>query len=115
MQIRRIINRRLPHQVGKKYLRTAAGILSFVMLLVMLFSIAFIAIESDHDCSGEDCAICACIDECEKNIVRFRSINGAGIVIAASLNLLIITSVLIHFEVNNDRKNPVTDKIQLNI
>lgn len=115
MQIRPKVNRLLPDKAGRLFMRTAAGILSFVMLFVMLFSITFIAVESDHDCSGEDCAICACIDECEKTIVRFRNISVAGMITIAAVKLLVLLSAAVSFKTDNDRKTPISDKIQLNI
>ena len=33
-------------------------LLAAVLAVVMLFSAVYIAVEADHDCSGEDCAIC---------------------------------------------------------
>ena len=34
------------------------GLLAAVLAFVMLSSAVYIAVEADHDCSGEDCAIC---------------------------------------------------------
>ena len=38
--------------------RFMTGLLAVVLAFVMLSSVAYIAAESDHDCTGVDCAIC---------------------------------------------------------
>ena len=42
-----------------------AAVLAVLLALVMLFSAAYIALEADHDCCGEDCAVCALLRACE--------------------------------------------------
>ncbi len=42
-----------------------ASVLALLAAFIMLFSVLFIALEADHDCRGEDCAICAQIQVCE--------------------------------------------------
>ena len=44
--------------------RIAALILAFAMVFAMAFSVFFIAHNSEHNCSGEDCQICAQINLC---------------------------------------------------
>ncbi len=45
--------------------KTAAFILSALMLVTFLFSLGFVAAESDHDCTGKnDCQICEQIKIC---------------------------------------------------
>lgn len=34
------------------------------MVVVILFSGLVIALEAEHDCQGEECEICLCIEEC---------------------------------------------------
>ena len=41
------------------------------ILLVLLFSAAFIAAEADHDCAGENCPICAQIAVCQNILKTF--------------------------------------------
>ena len=41
-----------------KKFRFMTGLLAVVLAFVMLSSVAYIAAESDHDCTGVDCAIC---------------------------------------------------------
>lgn len=46
-----------------------AAVLALLLAFFMLFSILYIALEADHDCCGEDCAVCAAIRTCE-NLLR---------------------------------------------
>ncbi|MCR5468116.1 MAG: hypothetical protein K6F37_04070 [Lachnospiraceae bacterium] len=48
-----------------KKTRIISGIMVFVMLIFLLFASFFVAIEAHHDCVGEDCPICTCIEQCE--------------------------------------------------
>ena len=48
--------------------RIAAGIMGLMMFIAVLFSAFYIAAEADHDCCGEDCPICACIQQCENTL-----------------------------------------------
>ncbi len=48
--------------MGKKFFAAALVLLTAFLLL---FSAVFIALEADHDCCGEDCAVCAQIRLCE--------------------------------------------------
>ncbi len=40
------------------------AVLAAALALVLLFSVCFIALEADHDCHGDDCAVCAQICAC---------------------------------------------------
>ncbi len=51
-----------------KALRITAGIMGLMMLVFVLFFSFYIAAEADHDCSGDDCPICACIQQCGKTL-----------------------------------------------
>ena len=48
-----------------KKFRFMTGLLAVVLAFVMLSSVAFIAAEAGHDCTGADCAICHQIHVCE--------------------------------------------------
>ena len=49
-----------------KYIASALAVL---LAFVMLFSVVYIALEADHDCCGEDCAVCVQLRTCE-NLLR---------------------------------------------
>ena len=70
--------------------RIMAGIMSLLMLMIVLFSAFFIAAETHHDCCGEDCQICACIQQCEKTLCGI----GDGAVTQAAFIAPVILSLL---------------------
>ena len=44
--------------------RIIAGILTVMMLIAFLSSVIFVSAEVCHECEGEHCHICQCIDMC---------------------------------------------------
>ena len=48
-----------------KKFRFMVRLLAVVLAVVMLSSAVYLAVEADHDCSGDDCAICRQISICE--------------------------------------------------
>ena len=63
-----------------KKFRFMTGLLAVVLSFVMLSSVAYIAAEAGHDCTGADCAICHQINVCENLL---KSIGLAGSAAAA--------------------------------
>lgn len=49
--------------------RFTAVFLSVLLLVTVVLATFYIAEESDHHCSGDDCPICLCLHQCE-NIVQ---------------------------------------------
>ena len=66
-----------------KKFRFLTGLLAALLAVVMLSSAVYIAAEADHDCSGEDCAICHQISTCE-NLLRSLGFAGAAAAITAA-------------------------------
>ena len=52
--------------------RLITGLLAAVLAAVMLSSAVYIAVEANHNCSGEDCAICHQLQVCENLPVLLR-------------------------------------------
>ena len=50
--------------------RILAILLAVAVAFVMLFSLLFIAIESGHDCTGEECKICEQISTCVSTLKK---------------------------------------------
>lgn len=50
--------------------RITAMLVSAMMLAAILCSAVYIATETGHDCSGEDCPICACLQICDNILNR---------------------------------------------
>ena len=59
--------------------RVAAIIVALLFGIAVLFSVFFIAAEADHNCAGENCAVC-CHIAAYKNILQ--GFDAAGIVSA---------------------------------
>ena len=93
-------------------IRITAGIMAVMMLVVMFVSSFFIAAHADHDCTGEDCPICACIHQCE------NTIRGAGsdiTVMSAVIIPVLISLLLMSFGVPSFQwDTPVSVKVRLN-
>ena len=51
----------------------------FAVIFVVLISSFFVAAETNHDCTGEDCPVCACIHQAEQNLKNL----GTGLAVAA--------------------------------
>ena len=61
----------------EKRIRKIRTILSVLLLIFSIFSLAFISIESHHECSGEDCPVCYVICIAETNL---KLLSLAGLV-----------------------------------
>lgn len=102
-------------QHGKKTrgsLRTTAILMIFVVLMFLMLSVFFIAHEADHDCTGEDCPVCALIQMCEDSLRHL--VNGAP---AAAAAVLCISLILVMQFCMNDGiiiSTPVSRKTRLN-
>ena len=60
-----------------KKFRFMTGLLAIVLAFVMLSSVAYIAAEAGHDCTGADCAICHQIHVCE-NLLKSIGLAGSA-------------------------------------
>ena len=92
--------------------RIAAGIMGIMLLVIVLFSSFYLAAEADHDCTGEDCPICACIQKCENTL---RGIgDGTAIQSAAVIPVLFILLFSVLFVAEFSRETLVSRKVRLN-
>ena len=66
-----------------KKFRFMTRLLAAVLAVVMLSSAVYLAVEADHDCSGDDCAICRQISICE-NLLKSLGLAGAAAAISAA-------------------------------
>ncbi len=48
--------------------RTAAVILTVITAVAILFSLFVIVCENDHDCTGDNCPVCALIHFCRETL-----------------------------------------------
>ncbi len=92
--------------------RIAAGIMGLMMLIIVLFSAFFIAAEAYHDCTGEDCPICACIGQCE-NMLRGIG-DGTATQLSAFVSVLFILFFAALFVVEFSQETLISRKVRLN-
>ncbi len=92
--------------------RLTTSIMTLMMLIIVLFSVFFIAAEADHDCCGDDCPICACIHLCENTLEQIGSGAAAQAAVIIPVILFCI-SILLSFCVCR-QETPVSKKVRLN-
>ena len=68
-------------------------LLAAVLAVVMLSSAIYIAVEANHDCSGEDCASFHQIGVCE-NLLKSLGLAGAAAVITAAFTYTMCKAIL---------------------
>ncbi len=93
-------------------LRIAAGVMVLITLAAVLFSAFYIAAEADHDCSGEDCPVCACIRQCEQ---VFRGVGyGTAARSVAAASFIPVLTVAAFFAAAAAQDTLVSGKVRLN-
>lgn len=70
--------------------KTQAFLICTALIIVTLFSVLFIVKEAGHDCTGENCPVCACIRQAEQNLKQV----GTGRIEAAVYPPVMAQSVL---------------------
>ena len=68
-------------------------LLAAVLAVVMLSSAVYLAVEADHDCSGDDCAICRQISICE-NLLKSLGLAGAAAAVTAAFTYALCRAIL---------------------
>ena len=68
-------------------------LLAAVLAVVILSSAIYLAVEADHDCSSEDCAICRQISICE-NLLKSLGLAGAAAAITAAFTYTMCRAIL---------------------
>ena len=74
-------------------------LLAAVLAVVMLSSAIYLAVEANHDCSGDDCAICRQISICE-NLLKSLGLAGAAAAISAAFTYTVCRAILPRAEMN---------------
>ena len=68
-------------------------LLAAVLAVVMLSSAVYLAVEANHDCSGDDCAICRKISICE-NLLKTLGLAGTAAAITAVFTYTVCRAIL---------------------
>lgn len=91
--------------------RIIAGIAAFALLFFVVLASFYIARETNHDCSGESCPICANVRQCEA--VLHQTWKGAAIA-AASYFVIFFFSPASAYRMILPHATLVSRKIRLN-
>ncbi len=97
---------------NEKRTRMAALIMACIIVLFIFASVFFIAHEADHDCTGEDCPVCALIMQCENNLKQIGS--GEAAVVTAVATALIFLTLQMHVTASAIISTPILLKTRLN-
>lgn len=89
------------------------GILCMLICFTVLFSWGFIAAEAQHDCEGEDCEICLCIEQCLAVLSRIAESN-VSFAPAPAFLFIILFFICFFGRKNTIAPTPVEYKVQLN-
>ena len=74
-----------------KRTKHAALIIALMLFVVMLFSALFIAHETQHECTGDGCSVCAILAVCENMLKNISSAAAAAAVLTAAVFVIIKT------------------------
>ncbi|MBQ2101109.1 MAG: hypothetical protein II477_08565 [Lachnospiraceae bacterium] len=86
---------------------TAAAVVCCV-----LFMFFFMAVESGHDCAGEDCEICYCLEACESVFGSLKLFDAFFIVLGIICASLI--GVIAYADPSLGHTTPILQKVRLN-
>ena len=88
----------------------AVQMICIVLSVILLGAAMFIALGSDHHCTGEDCPVCAAVESVSGLLVsgdapREQTVATAALVI--TVEILLVSSRL------EERSDPVTMRVRL--
>ena len=76
-----------------KKFRFMVRLLAVVLAVAMLSSAVYLALASDHDCAGENCAVCRQISACE-NLLKTLGLAGTAAAITAAFTYTVCRAIL---------------------
>ena len=82
-----------------KKFRFMVRLLAVVLAVAMLSSAVYLALASDHDCAGENCAVCRQIRACE-NLLKTLGLAGAATAVTAAFTYALCRAILPRAEMN---------------
>ena len=95
---------------NRKRIRSAvAALLVGVLLLCALF----IAAEGHHDCCGHECAVCACIRQCERVLHTLLDPVAAAAALSV-LSPVLAPAILLPLLLLAAKTTPVLEKVRIN-
>lgn len=92
--------------------RITAWVALFVTVFVLLFSTFYIVEHADHICSGDDCPVCAVIEQCGDTL---KTLGTAVIIVCATSVLFFILQGKVYFEIHFFPCNSlISQKVRMN-
>ncbi|MCR5722311.1 MAG: hypothetical protein K6G72_08215 [Lachnospiraceae bacterium] len=99
-------------ELNKKTARGLRKVLGVFMVLSLLCALTFIAFEAHHECEGEECPICACLEEC------VRTVRGIGdsLPILSTLVVIYVAAVTVSLAESEEIifNTPILFKVRMN-
>ncbi|MCR4694491.1 MAG: hypothetical protein K5773_04105 [Pseudobutyrivibrio sp.] len=92
--------------------KLAASVIGLMMLVIVLFSAFFITTEMNHDCSGEDCPICASIQLCESTLNTLG--DGLSLSSFVIIPFIFLFFVVVLFRIDLLSHTLISNKVRLN-
>lgn len=96
--------------------RSILKVLCMAMIVVIIFvslaSLFYIFSETEHECSGENCPVCACIHQAQQALRNIGSGAAAGQLITAVFISLFAAFAVHFFVISCD--SPVKRRVRLN-
>lgn len=83
-----------------------------VIIFVSLASLFYIFSETEHECSGENCPVCACIHQAQQALRNLSSGAAAGQLMTAVFISLFAAFAVHFFVISCD--SPVKRRVRLN-
>mgnify|MGYP006918868324 FL=1 len=71
--------------MNNRKMRLISGIVCTMLIVVMFVSLFYIVKEENHQCTGEDCPVCACIHQAEQILRNL----GTGLVVAVCVSFTV--------------------------
>ena len=98
--------------IGRKN-RIGAALTAVILFASLLFMLFFLSEEAMHECQGEHCEICFCMEFCEGVISQLK--DGAALELGAVLALLCFVGVIAAEGCGRRIATPVSLKVRINI
>lgn len=98
--------------LNRKHRAITAIIVAAFVVSIMLLSVFFVATEQHHDCTGDDCPVCAVLQMCEASLQQTGD-GGVSFIVMALL-LLAAISFVSYAGVEVVPITPVSAKVRMN-
>ena len=94
------------------FMKSAAGFIAVLLLMLTLFSSGYIVIESEHECEGEDCHVCRVLDLCEA--ILHKVYNGGSSLCSTALILSFVVILPVFISKLSINRTLFSLKVRLN-